>query len=344
MTTSVNHLEKLAIVQTDFDIWGGKVKLDDPDIKLGIGGTLPPKSLAELGNKKIIDSKHLRPFNRLKTMARRLCLAKGMSFMNGFAVPLDEIDRISSELDEIRREMNNLKTDFMANYDKHISEWRSENTEYSEAITKGVLPAQVIEKKFGFEFTVFQVDPVNQSESQKLQNMASGLSGELMAEIVKESDDFFHKNLKGKDLCQVNTQKTLIRIRDKVEGLSFLDNRFLSIVKLLDITIKGYPDSGKVVTGEPFYRILSAILILSSTDKINDYATGSVDLDDMTSRYMFAENVNTDESKDDNVSAINVEEFPEQNLNEESFEDDMDDDDIDAFFQQHQATADGSFF
>jgi hypothetical protein len=239
--------------------------------------------------------------------------------------------------------MDELKADFMSNYDLYIDQWQAVNSEYSDAITKGVLPAWVIEKRFGFSFSVFQVDPVNQSESQKLQNMASGLSGELMTEILKESDDFFHKNLKGKDQCQVNTRKTLSRIRDKVEGLSFLDNRFLSIVNLLDITIKGYPNSGKVVRGEQFYRILSAVLILSSNEKINDYATGAVDLDDMTSRFMFDENCVIQEALEMAVNPagenlVSGSDIDDKSLNEES------DDDIDAFFRKHQSRLDRIYF
>ena len=100
MTKSVNHLDQLAILQIDFDIWSGQVKLDDPDIKLGVGGEIPPKQLVDLGRKNVIDKAHLKPFNRLKTSARRLCLRHGMPFMNGFAVPLDRIDEISAGLEE----------------------------------------------------------------------------------------------------------------------------------------------------------------------------------------------------------------------------------------------------
>ncbi|MFC1337418.1 MAG: DUF3150 domain-containing protein [gamma proteobacterium symbiont of Clathrolucina costata] len=349
MTAPVNHLEQLAILQIDFDIWSGQVKLDDPDLKLGVGGELPPKELVELGRKYVINKAHLKPFNRLKTKARRLCLSRGMSFMNGFAVPIQTIDQISAELDKIADEMNDLKANFLANYDQWIDEWETKNPEYAQAIRAGALPKAVVTKRIGFDYQVFQVNPVNEIQSKKLNTMAAGLAGELMSEIVDEANSFFHSSLKGKESCQSNTQKTLKRICDKVDGLSFLDSRFLSVVELLNKTISGYAGYGKVVDGEQFYRILSATLILSSPDKIKDYAEGTVDLDVMANSFMSDssddmsieqhENVSDDtpNQKHDNVVPLE--------LAETSVPDELpDEDDIDMFFRKHVANGDGMFF
>lgn len=264
MTAPVNHLEQLAILQIDFDIWSGQVKLDDPDLKLGIGGELPPKELVDLGRKYVINKEHLRPFNRLKTHARRLCLAYGMPFMNGFAVPLDKIDTISKDLDTVSTEMADLKAHFLVNYDKWIDDWERKNPDYAQAIRAGALPKAVVQKRIGFDYQVFQVNPVNEAQSKKLNTMAAGLAGELMDEIVMEANNFFHSSLKGKESCQANTQKTLKRIRDKVDGLSFLDSSFLSVIDLLDKTIAGYAGAGKAAVWirpkhpQPFfYRLAS---------------------------------------------------------------------------------------
>lgn len=286
MTKSVNHLEQLAILQIDFDIWSGQVKLNDPDLKLGVGGEIPPKQLVDLGRKNVIDKAHLKPFNRLKTSARRLCLRHGMPFMNGFAVPLDRIDEISAGLEEVVNEMNDLKANFLANYDRWIGDWEQKNPDYAQAIRAGKLPKAVVERRIGFDYQVFQVTPVNEAHALKLNGMANGLADELLNEIVDEADSFFQSNLKGKEECQVTTQKTLKRLRDKVDGLSFLDSRFLSVVELLTKTINGYPSTGKIVGGEQYFRIMSATLILTSKTKIQEYASGTVDLDQMANSYI----------------------------------------------------------
>jgi len=333
MTAPVNHLDKLAIVQIDFDIWSGQVKLDDPDIKLGSGGELPPKDLVELGRKYVIGREHLKPFSRLKTKARRLCLSRGMTFMNGFAVPIDRIDQICTELDKIADEMSHLKTNFLSNYDQWIQDWQAKNPGYAQAIRSGVLTKDIVKKRIGFDYQVFQVNPVSETESNKLNSMASGLAGELMDEIVSEASEFFHKSLKGKDSCSLITQKTLKRIRDKVDGLSFLDSRFFSVVKLLNQTITGYPATGPV-KGEQFYKILSAALILSAHDKIKDYASGVVDVDSMANSFMLdgQDDTQTPLLVPDNVVSLDtVEQHSSQEVELPG------DDDIDSFFQNHAA-------
>lgn len=276
--SQISHLDRLAILQVDFDIWSGQTKLDDPDVKIGVGGELPPKEFASLGQKFLIDKKHLLPFNRLKTEARRLCLAIGMPFMNGFAVPLDKIDGVCAELDKIAQEMDSLKVDFVDKYPQYVNEWLIKNPDYADAIREGTLPKEVVENRIGFDYQVFQVNPVNDAQSKKLNSMASGLSDVLMDEIVDEANKFFHSNLKGRDTVGTTTKKTLKRLLDKVEGLSFLDSRFLKVVELLNNTLNGYVGFGKVVHGEPFYKILSATLILSSKDKINEYAEGTINI------------------------------------------------------------------
>ncbi|MEW8418067.1 MAG: DUF3150 domain-containing protein [Candidatus Thiodiazotropha endolucinida] len=338
MTAPVNHLEQLAILQIDFDIWSGQVKLDDPDLKLGVGGELPPKELVDLGRKYVINKEHLRPFNRLKTKARRLCLAHGMPFMNGFAVPLDKIDAISSDLDSIADEMNDLKTHFLAHYNQWIGEWEIKNPDYAQAIRAGALPKAVVEKRIGFDYQVFQVNPVNEVQSNKLNTMAAGLADELMDEIVEEANSFFHSSLKGKESCQANTQKTLKRLCDKVDGLSFLDSRFLSVVELLNKTISGYAGVGKTVTGEQFYRVLSATLILSSRDKIKEYASGDIDVCDMANSFMLGSSDDTQSQVESNVVTI---EQVDSDLPDETL---PDEDDIDQFFRKHVANGEGMFF
>lgn len=287
MVDSVNQLEKLAILQLDFDIWSGQVKLDDPDLKLGAGGSLPPKMLASLGRKSVISSEHLKPFNRLKTRARRICTAQGMPFMNGFAIPLTKVDEIVLKLDAISDEMNDLKDNFLSNYDKWVEEWINKYPEYSQAVRAGALPKAKVAERIDFDFQIYKVNPVTEAESKKLKVKADGLADQLLDEVVDRANLFFSKCIQNKETCQSNTQKTLLSIREKVDGLSFLDSRFTSIVELLDKTLSGYAAVGKVVKGEQFYKILSTTLILSSRSKIQDYVDGSVTLEDMAKHYMF---------------------------------------------------------
>lgn len=338
--TQISHLDRLAILQVDFDIWSGQTKLDDPDVKLGVGGELPPKEFASLGQKYLIDKEHLRPFHRLKTEARRLCLAIGMPFMNGFAVPLDKVDGVCGELDKIADEMSNLKVDFLSSYPRYVNEWETKNPDYADAIRAGSLPLEVVDKRIGFDYQVFQVNPVNDAQSKKLNSMASGLSDVLMDEIIEEANKFFHSNLKGRETVGTATKKTLKRLLDKVEGLSFLDSRFLKVVELLNKTLDGYVGFGKVVFGEQFYKILSATLILSSRDKINEYAAGTINIGVMSvlSRDF---TISSSSTVSDTMDLFDDQPVQDNQLMPDEL---PDDDDIDAFFQNFKAQEDAVHF
>jgi len=345
MNAPINHLSHMAILQVDFDIWSGQVKLDDPDIKLGIGGELPPKDLVDLGRKYVIDKKHLKGFHRLNSQARRLCLAHGMSFMGGYAVPLDSIDSLSKELNEIAAEMNSLKAEFISNYDQWAYDWEKEwsmkDADYATAIRSGKLSKAVVEKRIGFEYQIFQVNPVNSTEAGKINSKASGLTDQLLDEVIEESITFFMKNLKGRSSCRSSTKKTLQRIVYKVEGLSFLDRRFLSIAGLLKNMIAAYPLDGKAAVGEAFQRIFSAVLVLSSKDNIQLY----VDNDDTVDSTMKLSDDMFDSDSEHGFIESEPKSEPEIYVEDE----DEDEDDIDQFFRQYDKTeiteiADSSYF
>lgn len=319
MTTPVNHLDHLSILNLDFDIWSGKVKLTASDIRLGTGGEIPPESLAHLGQKKVINSDKLKPFHRLKTSARRLCLGYGMPFLNGFAIPTDKVDDLISQLDKIAVQMETEKSDFIATYDDSVTDWVDANPEYAQTIRACSLPKVVVEQRIGFDYQIFKINPVNDEQANKLSTMASGLGNELLEEIVNEANEFFHKNINAKTSCQASTKKTLLRLRNKVDGLSFLDSKFNAVVTLLDNTLIGYETVTKKVEGSLFYQLMAAVLVLSSKDKVQAYADGSIDVSAMAQNFFQSEQgVSTSNASDDtnydDSATTQVEDEPEKEV------------------------------
>ncbi len=234
----VNHLQSLCVIHVDFDIWSGQTRLSASDLKLGEGGEIPPEKVAQLGSKKICDPAKLKGFHRLKTETRRLLLKFGMPFMNGFAVPVSKIDEICNKLNDINFQFNQLKQDFINGYNKAVDEWCLENPEYERAIRAGALPKETVEERIGFEYQVFMIQPVNEDEAnaKRLNRKVERLGDDLISEVVQEANKFYMERLAGRDQCAVTTRQTLRNIRDKVDGLSFLNSAFNPLVKLLDQT------------------------------------------------------------------------------------------------------------
>lgn len=282
----IKNLEHLCVVHADFNLWSGQCRLTSADLKLGEGGEIPPETVAHLGTKKICDPANLRGFGRLKTKCRRYLLSHGMPFMNGVAIPASKMDMVSAELDKIGQEFNQERQKFLVQYDHAVAEWIAENKEYGEAIRQGAMPRYEVAKRINFDYQIFVIQPVSEDDptATRLDRKVEGLGTDLLEEVVNEANRFFDNNLRGRVECGANTQLTLKKIRDKVDGLSFLNGNLYPLVELLDTTIRGYSGNvdGRVIRAPFFYQVVAAVLIMGSHQRIKEYANGVVTLDGMT--------------------------------------------------------------
>ncbi|WP_139774956.1 DUF3150 domain-containing protein, partial [Salmonella enterica] len=90
----------------------------------------------------------------------------------------------------------------------------------------GALPKETVEERIGFEYQVFMIQPVNEDEAnaKRLNRKVERLGDDLISEVVQEANKFYMERLAGRDQCAVTTRQTLRNIRDKVDGLSFLNS------------------------------------------------------------------------------------------------------------------------
>lgn len=284
MNNTVKHLDSLCVIHVDFDIWSGQTRLSPADFKLGVGGEIPSDKVAQLGSKKICDPAKLKGFGRLKTETRRLLLRYGMPFMNGFAVPASRAEFICKALNKIQQEFEQLKRIFINGYHDAVEEWVIENPEYEAAIRAGTLPRSTVEKRIGFEYQVFMIQPTGDDATGKsLTKKVEGLAGDLLDEVVDEAGKFFSKNLSGRQECGTGTRATLRNLRDKIDGLSFLNSSFVPLVGLLDQTLRGYQQhaEGRIIRAPFFYQVVAATLIMSDRKRIEEYVNGVVTVESM---------------------------------------------------------------
>lgn len=336
--TKVNHLNRLCIIHVDFDIWSGQTRLTAADLKLGVGGEIPPEKIALLGSKKICDPAKLKGFHRLKTEARRLLLKFGMPFMNGFAVPVEKVDEITGKLDDVGSQFNALKQDFIRGYNMAVDEWCQENPEYEGALRAGALPKETVEKRIGFEYQAFMiVADSDKGHAMKLNRKVECLGDDLITEVTQEANKFYMERLAGRDQCALTTRQTLRNIRDKVDGLSFLNSAFTPLVKLLDQTLRGYDQhaEGRNVVAPFFYQVVAAVLIMSDKGRIEQYANGSLTVEGMAEGVVGAELVaSADQTPLHQSNAQPVASVTPEigSTNVQAAELQVDEDDIDAFF------------
>ena len=269
--------ESLAIVQIDFDIWSGQTRLRSEDFKLGDGGEIPPEKLAQLGTKRICAPEKLKSFHKIKQRARRLLESYGRPFLQGYGVPVSRLEEINSALAEIEQEFQVERQKFLKTYEESITEWKEENPEYADAIDRGMPEKSVVSEKIGFEYLAIRVQPAD--GSNVLDKKVERFGSSILNEVVDKADEFFKEYIAGKSSIRSSTKKSLINLRNKLDGLSFVNGNLIHLVRLLDQVIDEAYATTAAVAGKNFYQVMAAMLILSSHDKIKDYSEGLISLD-----------------------------------------------------------------
>ncbi|MGD9700393.1 DUF3150 domain-containing protein [Acinetobacter sp.] len=278
-TANTPFLDQVSVVWLNVNIWSGQTKLKEEDLQLGYGSKLPPTSFANLGSKKLLNPKRLNEFNTIKSQAKGLLEKHGLKFMDSYAIPLDKAKDISFQLDDIAKSFNAAKSVFLSEFNELVDEWCREYPDHEASIRNSGIKLSDIDKKLNFSYQVFQIQPAH-INADSLESHAAGLSDTMIDEILKVANDFYYKSCHGKDWISSRTKPTLVSLRDKIDGLSFLNGNFINLVSLLNKCISLYD---KKVNGQihaPYYhQIVNSILILSDKDKIDAYGEGRISID-----------------------------------------------------------------
>ena len=275
---SIKTLNKLVICHIDCSIWSGRKKLRPEDFRLGDGSQLPPKDVASLGSKKICDPEALSHFDRLKKEAYRHCDQVGIRFLGGFAIPEDKIDQVTPELERIGQAFSQCRQEFLKNYDQVTQDWVCKHPGFAESIRRAIAPVDDVAQKLSFDYAVYRMKPA--AESGDLTDKVNGMGHTLFKEIARDANELFERSIAGKDQISQRSLNPIRKIRDKLDGLAFLDHRVQPVVTTMDGILQRLPKTGAIV-GALYHELLATILILSDPDKIQRHGEGQLNLDDM---------------------------------------------------------------
>lgn len=287
----IEKLEQIALVHVDFDIWSGQTSLKKKDLNID-PVEMKMDKVIQLGTKKICDPKALKGFAALKTEARRALLRFGITLLNGYAVPLSRINDVLIKLEDIEVRFNQLRDDFLNEYDYAIEQWVQDNKECEAQIRDGILPIEQVKKRINFDYQVYKIGELEDpKQTERLKNKIEGAGDDLVADIANAAENFFEVNLSGKKQCDIKTRKTLENLKEKVDGLVFLDGKLTHISALLQETLLVYANNkGRFLEGSDFDKLVATVLTLSSQRTIEQYCSGAAE----------SQNDQSDQSKDIN--------------------------------------------
>jgi hypothetical protein len=277
MTQAANIiLDRVVLVKVEANIYGARKKLKKEDLVLADGSKLPPEDLASLGSKRLLDPDRLTVFNRLKKEAERICLRVGTRFLGGFAIPSESAAGITLELERIAQDFASAKAEFLAGYDAAVTDWVVRHPEFAGIIEQAVDSVEFVSTRLSFDFLIVTVgvpDTLPAEDLARLETKIGSLSEQMFYEISVEANLLIEQSLLGKDQVTRNALRPIRRMRDKLDGLGFLDYRVAPVVGTIDALLARIPDKG-AITGSILQEILATAMLLADPDKTRRHGEG----------------------------------------------------------------------
>jgi hypothetical protein len=224
----------------------------------------------------LLDPDKLTVFNRLKKEAERICLRVGTRFLGGFAVPVESAASITAELERIGLDFAAAKTEFIAGYDAAVTDWVVRHPEFAGIIEQAVDSVEFVSTRLSFDFLVVSVglpDSLPPADIARLESKIGSLSEQMFYEISVEANQLIEQSLLGKEQVTRNALRPIRRMRDKLDGLSFLDHRVAPVVSTIDELLTRIPNKG-AIEGGILQEILATAMLLSDPDKTRRHGEG----------------------------------------------------------------------
>ena len=269
-------LDQVVLVKVEANIYGARKKLKKEDLVLADGSKLPPEDLASLGSKRLLDPDQLTVFNRLKKEAERICLRIGTRFLGGFIIPSSSASEITRELDRIAEDFGKAKTEFLAGYDQAVKDWMVKHPEFAGIIEKAVDSVEFVSTRLSFDYLVLAVampETLPEKDIERLESKIGSLSEQMFHEIAVEANHLIEQSLLGKDQVTRSALRPIKRIRDKLDGLGFLDYRVAPVVSTIDDLLIRIPSRGSI-DGSLLQEILATAMLLADPDKTRRHGEG----------------------------------------------------------------------
>ncbi|MDT4332711.1 DUF3150 domain-containing protein [Methylomonas sp. MS20] len=276
MTHTQLILDQVVLIKVDATIYGARKKLNKEDLVLADGSKLPPEDLASLGSKRLLDPDRLSVFNRLKKEAERICLRVGTRFLGGFIVPVAAAAQVTAELDRIAGDFAQARVEFLDGYDAAVQDWMVKHPEFAGIIETAIDSVALVATRLTFDYLVVSValpEQLPKQEVERLENKIGSLSEQMFHEIAVDANLLVEQSLLGKEQVTRNALRPIKRIRDKLDGLSFLDHRVAPVVATIDDLLGKIPIRGSI-EGGLLQEILATAMLLADPDKTRRHGEG----------------------------------------------------------------------
>jgi hypothetical protein len=191
-------------------------------------------------------------------------------------VPVESAASITAELDRIALDFAAAKTAFIAGYDAAVKDWVVRHPEFAGIIEQAVDSVAFVSTRLSFDFLVVSIglpDCLPPADVARLDSKIGSLSEQMFYEISVEANQLIEQSLLGKEQVTRNALRPIRRMRDKLDGLGFLDHRVAPVVSTIDDLLARIPTKG-TIEGSILQAILATAMLLSDPDKTRRHGEG----------------------------------------------------------------------
>ena len=114
-----------------------------------------------MGLKAIIDTRHLRVFDRIKYRAEALLEGCGVRYLSGWAIPQEKSQEVFQRLDELVAQYEEEKRQFLTQYDSFVQQWANQHQEFSHEILEGKLDENAVAERINADYDSICMQPIS---------------------------------------------------------------------------------------------------------------------------------------------------------------------------------------
>ena len=265
--------DRLVFVSLDITGWSGKKTLTPEDLGLD-RKQLPPETLVSLGEKQLIDPEALRAFTSIRSAARRSCLEVGVRFLGGYAIPAAKAQALLDRLDALGQRYGEARTAFLAHYDDRLAAWAEQQPpEWQKLIRDARVPTEYVGGRLSFAVQAVRFgapDPAMVTHSG-LNRALAGLGDRVFHEVAQLAREALEQSFQGKTEVTRRALSPLQSIRDKLDGLSFVDSRFRTVVEEINRLLAGCP-ARRPIVGYSLSALRQFLCLAAQPDGLRTFA------------------------------------------------------------------------
>jgi hypothetical protein len=271
---AIEVTKELTVFNISISTWQAKKVLKAEDLPDEVRDKIPPAELVNLGSKKTFDREYLREVNKIRQQTINGLSKKGIHIFGptSFGVPSSIESEVYDFIQEKQAEFNKEVGKIILRYDEVMKNYVARFPEYKDWILQAAPTANEVDKKYKFNFTVFKIAPSSLEQKGKISSLSDtsdSLGEQLFEEISKASTELLDKSVYSRKDGKVsrNAITATRKLRDKMDSLSFLDLRVLTVLDFVDEKLKDLGTSGSV-EGSMRDSLISALSLMSSKERM----------------------------------------------------------------------------